>query len=125
MFSELPIKLFAWFERNRYQKAVSDLKKLDKDYIECLKKNEVFPDKSRIRRNNIIRELAEEFPDQESLLLPTPFGNVLRSFETFPRIIYGLDAIPAWVRLLGVMPKDYIELIECAKAQLDFWVNLG
>jgi hypothetical protein len=72
-----------------------------------------------------MRQLAEEFPDKEEYLLPTPFGNVLRSFEIYPRVMYGLEAIDGWGRLLAVVPKDYTELVDSAKSQVDFWVNMG
>jgi len=120
-----PMKLFGWFERNRYRATVEELEKLDDEYLDCIEAKKEFPAQSRKKRNKLMRRLAEEFPDQEELLLPTPFGNVLRSFETFPRVTYGLDSIPAWGRLLAVMPKDYIELIDGAKSQVDFWANLG
>ena len=72
-----------------------------------------------------MQQLSEEFPDKEEYLLPTPFGNVLRSFEIYPRVMYGFEAIDGWGRLLSVIPKDYLELIDAARAQVDFWVNLG
>lgn len=120
-----PVKLFAWFEKRRYQKAVNELDKLDDEYRECYAAKKEFPTKSRTRRNEIMRQLAEEFPDKEEFLLPTPFGNVLRSFEIYPRVMYGLEAIDGWGRLLAVVPKDYTELIDSAKSQVDFWVNMG
>lgn len=120
-----PVKLFAWFEKRRYQKAVSELEKLDDEYRECYAAKKDFPAKSRARRNEIMRKLAEEFPDKEEYLLPTPFGNVLRSFEIYPRVMYGLEAIDGWGRLLAVVPKDYTELVDSAKSQVDFWVNMG
>ena len=120
-----PMKLFGWFEKRRYRNTVNELDKLDDEYLACIEAEEEFPAKSRQKRNRLIRRLAEEFPDQEEYLLPTPFGNVLRSFETFPRVMYGIDSIPAWGRLLAVISKEYIELIDGAKAQVDFWANLG
>lgn len=120
-----PVKLFKWFEQRRYQKAVVELEKLDDEYRECYASKKEFPVKSRTRRNEIMRQLAEEFPDKEEYLLPTPFGNVLRSFEIYPRVMYGLEAIDGWGRLLAVVPKDYTELIDSAKSQVDFWVNMG
>jgi hypothetical protein len=39
--------------------------------------------------------------------------------------MYGLDPIPAWGRLLAVVPKEYIELVDSVKANVDLWVNLG
>ena len=120
-----PVKLFAWFEKHRYQKAVNELDKLDDEYRECYAAKKEFPTKSRTRRNEIMRQLAEEFPDKEEFLLPTPFGNVLRSFEIYPRVMYGLEAIDGWGRLLAVVPKDYTELIDSAKSQVDFWINMA
>jgi hypothetical protein len=120
-----PLKLFGWMEKRRYQSLVSELEKLDDDYRECIDSKKEFPVKLRTRRNELMRQLAEEFPDQEEYLLPTPFGNVLRSFEVYPRYMYGFEAIDGWGRLLAVIPKDYLELIDAARAQVDFWVNLG
>lgn len=120
-----PVKLFAWFEKRRYQNTINELEKLDDEYRECYAAKMDFPVKSRTRRNEIMRQLAEEFPDKEEYLLPTPFGNVLRSFEIYPRVMYGLEAIDGWGRLLTIVPKDYTELIDSAKSQVDFWVNMG
>jgi hypothetical protein len=39
--------------------------------------------------------------------------------------MYGLDAIPAWGRLLAVIPSEYTELIAGVRAHVDLWVNLG
>ncbi len=120
-----PLKLFGWMEKRRYRKAVSELEKLDNEYRECINSDKEFPVKSRTRRNDLMRQLADEFPDKEEYLLPTPFGNVLRSFEVYPRYMYGFEAIDGWGRLLAVIPKDYLELIDAARAQVDFWLNLG
>lgn len=120
-----PLKLLGWMEKRRYRRAVRELEKLDNAYRECINSKKEFPVKSRKRRNELMRQLAEEFPDKEEYLLPTPFGNVLRSFEVYPRYMYGFEAIDGWGRLLAVIPKDYLELIDAARAQVDFWVNLG
>lgn len=120
-----PIRLFSWFEKQRYQKTTNELEKLDDEYRKCYEDKKEFPVKSRTRRNQLMRQLAEEFPDQEEYLLPTPFGNVLRSFEIYPRVMYGFEAIDGWGRLLAVIPKDYIEIIDAARSQVDFWINMG
>jgi hypothetical protein len=75
-------------------------------------------DPSRLRL-----ELVREFPERE-FLLPTRFGNVLRAFEVYPRIMYGIDSIPGWVRLVAVIPKEFLEMVNEARARTDFWVNL-
>jgi hypothetical protein len=66
---------------------------------------------------------ANRFPNEERLILPTSFGNTYRAFETYPRVMYGINAIPGWFRLLAVIPKEYREIIDSARARLDFWVN--
>ena len=68
-------------------------------------------------------KLAQRYPDSEEWLLPTSFGNTIRAFEVYPRVMYGLEGIQGWVRLLGVIPKDYIEVIGSTKALADLWVN--
>jgi hypothetical protein len=120
-----PLKLFTWLEKRRFQQMSDQLEKFDDEYRECIAAKKEFPVKSRTKRNELMRQLAEEFPDKEEYILPTPFGNVLRSFEVYPRVMYGLDSIDAWGRLLAVIPKDYLELMDAAKSQVDFWVNIG
>jgi hypothetical protein len=66
---------------------------------------------------------VREFPEVEHLL-PTRFGNALRAFEVYPRIMYGIDSIPGWLRLLAVIPKEFLAMVDEAKAQADFWLNL-
>jgi hypothetical protein len=120
-----PLKLFGWMEKRRYRRLVHELERLDDEFRECINSKTEFPAKSRTRRNELMRQLAEEFPDKEEYLLPTPFGNVLRSFEVYPRYMYGFEAIDGWGRLLAVIPNDYLELIDAARSQVDFWLNLG
>jgi len=70
------------------------------------------------------QRLAEEFPDEEEYLLPTRFGNVVRAFEVYSRVMYGLEGTEVWPRLLAVMPKDYRELADNAEAKTGLWVNV-
>jgi hypothetical protein len=120
-----PLKIFTVLEKRRFHRLTNQLEMLDDEYRDSIANQQKFPEKSRTKRNQTIRQLAEEFPDEERSILPTPFGNALRAFEVYPRVMYGLDSIYSWGRLLTVIPKDYFELIEGARAQVDFWVNLG
>lgn len=67
---------------------------------------------------------ARYYPTSENHVLPTALGNTIRAFEVYPGEIYGIEATEGWSRLVSVIPKDYRELIEGAKAQTDFWINL-
>lgn len=120
-----PLRLFGWFEKKRFRDTLREYDELEEEYQRCLAEGRVFPLKFEQRQTGLAIRLADEFPDKEEFLLPTPFGNVLRSFESFPRVMYGFDSIPAWSRLLAVIPSEYIAILDGAKAHVDFWVNLG
>ena len=117
-----PVKLVGSMQKRRFQKLHEKLEKLDDEYRNA---GNNFPIKKRNERNKIMKELADHFPDDERWLLPTAFGNTLRAFETYPRVMYGFEAIDGWSRILAVVPEDYRTLIDSAKTQVDFWVNLG
>jgi hypothetical protein len=57
-------------------------------------------------------------------ILPTSFGNVMRAFEGYSRVRYGIDAIPALYRMNGVISPDFTKSLATAKAILDNCVNV-
>lgn len=71
-----------------------------------------------------LQSAVTDFPDKPGDVLPTRFGNRMRAFEVYSRVVYGLDAIPAWPRLQAVLPAQIRERLDEAKAQVDFAVNL-
>ncbi|HWM94166.1 MAG TPA: hypothetical protein VN493_25640 [Thermoanaerobaculia bacterium] len=70
----------------------------------------------------VARSLQSDFPERPSVL-PTRLGNVIRSFESYPRRRYGMSAIPLWPRLIAKVESSYSETIDAAKANLDFMIN--
>lgn len=86
--------------------------RIEREGIKCISKT----------RGDLLLRKAHRFP-KEDFLLPTPFGNIIRAFESYTSTMYGIDAIPGWNRLLTVVPKDYQDLIDNAKSQVDFWIN--
>jgi hypothetical protein len=72
-----------------------------------------------------LRYAVENYPDDIEWVLPTRLGNLLRAFEVYPRVVYGIDSIPAWPRLQAVIPEHARTMIADAKAQLDFCINLS
>jgi hypothetical protein len=113
-----PLKLFGNRTRENYKKKVKQLEWLDENYSSLTKEQ-------LTERTKLMKELVESYPDKEDLVLPTAFGNALRAFEVYPRVMYGFEGIDGWPRILAVLPKEYRELIDDAKAQVDWWVNLG
>jgi hypothetical protein len=80
-------------------------------------------DEFTTKRDRYLVRIAEEYPDEKNIL-PTRLGNIIRSFETYSRLVYGFEDIQGWSRLIAVVPDDYRALINSAKALVDFWLNL-
>jgi hypothetical protein len=74
--------------------------------------------------SDVAARIAERFPVRKDLLLPTSFGNTYRAFETYAKEMYGIEAIDGWFRLMAIIPKDYLSLMNDARARMDFGVNL-
>jgi len=64
-----------------------------------------------------------QFPNAPAFALPTRLGNTIRSFEIYPDVQYGMDAITLWPRLLGVLDKEYAAAVDESKASFDFTLN--
>ena len=72
-----------------------------------------------------LRKAVEGYPDESRWVLPGPFGNRMRAAEVYARVVYGLDSVPIWPRLQALLPGDFRDLLNSAKAQLDFCVNVA
>ena len=69
------------------------------------------------------REIIRELPTSEREVLPTAFGNAIKAFEIYPLDVYGVDAVPMWLRLVTVIPKGFQDQIQDLRNQVDFLVN--
>jgi len=69
-------------------------------------------------------KLSTGFPSSESSVLPTSFGNAMRALEGYSTTLYGLDSIPGYTRLQGVIPSNYQTIIDEQRMYRDFWVNI-
>jgi hypothetical protein len=63
------------------------------------------------------------YPDKEDLVLPTRLGNIIRSAERYPSVLYDMDAIALWPRLVSVIAPDYAGAVDQSKISLDFTLN--
>lgn len=68
-------------------------------------------------------KIGNTFPDHADIILPTRLGNVIRAFEVYPKIRYGIQAIPAWPRLAQLLPAEKAAPIDDAKSLFDFMLN--
>lgn len=74
--------------------------------------------------NRIGRRLMEELPERSDLVLPTRLGNTIRSFERYPALQYGMEAITLWPRLIAVVEDGYAKAIEEAETSLALVLHL-
>jgi hypothetical protein len=116
-------QLLNWSEKSGYRKLLKQEEESDR--LRTQYAADDFPRKLQDERNRIKRKKADRFPDKEHLVLPTSFGNIFRAFEIYPRVVYGIDAIPGWYRLLAVIPEHYRTLMDAARARVDLWVNVS
>ncbi len=118
-------RFFSGKEKKRYRQLDCEIKQLDEARQPYLDKEEEVPADIRSKRNRLKLQMVDEFPDTEEFVLPTRFGNTVRAFEVYPRVMYGFEGqTRGWNRLIGVMPQEYRDLVDAAKAKTDFWVNL-
>jgi hypothetical protein len=115
-----PLRALGSRSRAAYKSKRGRLKKLNDQYYQPQ-----FTQDLADERMNLMIELAQRYPYREDLVLPTAFGNTVRAFETYPNAMYGFEGIDGWARILTVVPKEYRELIDDVKSQVDWWVNLG
>jgi hypothetical protein len=119
-----PLRLLEKREKKRYRKLQQAIKNLD---MKCKKRYDQSGEPAlelEAERDELLQDLNTQFPDDELWLLPTRFGNVIRSFQTYSRVMYGLDAVPGWYRLFAILPEHHLNAIGSVKARVDFWVNL-
>jgi hypothetical protein len=76
------------------------------------------------KRDALMKKAALNFPSKERLVLATSFGNTVRAFEDYPRVMYGFESIRGWSRLNAIMPKDFREAISNARSLTDLWANI-
>ncbi len=60
-----------------------------------------------------------QYPTRAAIL-PTRLGNAIRSFEVYPNLQYGIEAISLWPRLIAKIDGAFARSIESAKTSFDF-----
>jgi hypothetical protein len=74
-------------------------------------------------QTRLARYINSEMPDRVDFVLPTRFGNVIRCFERYSDVAYGIDAIIAWPRLVAKIEPGFASTIDEAKTSVDFMIN--
>jgi hypothetical protein len=121
---------FSWLifglrhHRRRFMRLKSRYDALMKQWESAAESGKDFPIAKQSEATRLRRTLVTYYPSTKKEIMPTRFGNAIRSFEVYPRELYGVDSVPVWLRLASVIPRDYMALLDDARAQVDCFVNL-
>ena len=85
---------------------------------------DAFPDEKRTLHDTLTARFVLDFPSEERLVLPSSFGNTLRAFEDYSRVMHGADSIPLWPHIVAVADTNFLAVVEDARAQVNCLVNL-
>lgn len=64
------------------------------------------------------------YPLRDEQVVPTRFGNAIRSFETYGKTRFNLDSQTLWYELCAVAPKYIQTEINSARSSVDFFIAL-
>jgi len=117
---------YVWFWRY-HDKKIKEIRKTQaksKDNTVPIDERPVFASKDRLELMHHLESMSKNFPSEEHRVLPTRFGNAIAAFEDYSMVLYGFEMITGWSRLNAVVPKDYREIMDGARADMDMWMNL-
>jgi hypothetical protein len=86
---------------------------------------EAYPSQSQRLCSKLVLRLVREYPTKDGDFLPTAFGNRIRSFEVYSRDVFGAESVCVWDRLGAIIPKEFLDSVNDARAQVDFLVNIS
>jgi hypothetical protein len=69
-------------------------------------------------------QAVNNYPEELKLVLPTRLGNVMRAYERYSDVVYGIEAIVVWPRLIMIIPEQARERIRDAEALFHFAINM-
>lgn len=67
--------------------------------------------------------INSDYPESADLVLPTRLGNVIRSFERYPKRQYAINAIALWPRLQAVVDIKLAQSLDSVKTSFDFMLH--
>ena len=120
-------RVFCRLERSRFRKVASLAAATRSMRVEVAQANISGSELGDLRGQETALALYmnAELPDTEDLLLPTRLGNVIRCFERYPFLAYGMDVIVLWPRLVSKIDSGFASTIDETKTAFDFMLNLS
>lgn len=122
------LQLFPWttrFQRRKARNMLAKIKLLDLllENDQWAKENPTLREKVESARFQAGSRFYLDYPPSLDLILPTRFGNIFRSLETYSGLRYKIESILLWPRMVHVIPDSYFKKIEQSNNHLAFLVN--
>jgi hypothetical protein len=96
-----------WWHRWRFRRLKTKYKNMMNEWQEKVNKGQDISPKGQRRAAYLLRRRKTNYSSTEAEIMPTRFGNTIRSFEVYPRELYCADPIAVWPRLATVIPKEF------------------
>jgi hypothetical protein len=108
-----------------WEKEYIDITNILSYFVEIIEKIKQEVNEVEGKRLKIHRDLFLYYPPNQSQIMPTQLGNVLKSAEMYTQERYCLDAVLIWSRLQPLVPKEFMDAVEDSKTSLDLMVTLS
>ena len=99
-----------------------DLNKNEQDLVAKARREEQI---NRLRRSSrdLKASFKQDYPSRTDAVLPTRFGNILKSSEQYAGENYRIDSVVMWPRLIHVIAPEYYRKLDESNNGLAFIVN--
>ncbi len=119
-----PFNIFLRSRKKEFQKHIYPLLDKMKKIIEARQSGGILtePDQEDDFRSKLWKAV-NSYPEIVDNVLPTKLGNVMRAYERYSDVVYGIEAIVLWPRLFMVIPEDARNRIREGEALFQFALN--
>jgi hypothetical protein len=117
-----PLKIFLSRRKKEFTDRIFPLFTTFEQIIEARRNKEIEPDQE-FNFSIKLWNAVNEYPEQLDLVLSTKLGNVMRAYERYSDVVYGMEAVVLWPRLLMVIPDEARTRVREAEAMFYFSLN--
>jgi hypothetical protein len=117
-----PFNVFLLRRKQEFEKRIDPLFDKMDQIIQAGRIGGVEPDQEddfRVRLWNAVNSYPRNIED----VLPTRVGNVMRAYERYPDVVYGMEAIVLWPRIFMIIPEEARSRIREGESLFQFDLN--
>ncbi len=119
-----PLRLVSFLSRREFDQLSCEYRRFKSLYENEKSGVELSEEEKKSISEEKLMRFSSRYAPERRLLLPTRFGNIMRSIEYYPFEVYGIDSIVLWPRLAPILPKELLQIQDETKSRMDLWVNM-